>query len=138
MWTPTRHKAYWKPYKNKLTMANRILKINPKDNVLVALQDLAKGEELLYDGQVYILQDNIPAKHKFFMKDMQAGDEIIMYGVLVGKAQYTIPKGGLMTTDNTKHAADPYVFRPYNHHWEAPDISRFAGRTFNGYVRRDG
>ncbi|NGF57427.1 altronate dehydratase [Parapedobacter sp. SGR-10] len=119
-------------------MANRILKINPKDNVLVALQDLAKGEELLYDGQVYILQDNIPAKHKFFMKDMQAGDEIIMYGVLVGKAQYTIPKGGLMTTDNTKHAADPYVFRPYNHHWEAPDISRFAGRTFNGYVRRDG
>lgn len=119
-------------------MANRILKINPKDNVLVALQDLAKGEELLYDGQVYILQDNIPAKHKFFMKDMQAGDEIIMYGVLVGKAQYTIPKGGLMTTDNTKHAADPYVFRPYNHHWEAPDISRFSGRTFNGYVRRDG
>jgi len=119
-------------------MANRILKINPKDNVLVALQDLAKGEELLYDGQVYILQDNIPAKHKFFMKDMQAGDEIIMYGVLVGKAQYTIPKGGLMTTDNTKHAADPYVFRPYNHHWEAPDISRFAGRTFNGYIRRDG
>lgn len=119
-------------------MANRILKINPKDNVLVALQDLTKGEELLYDGQVYILQDDIPAKHKFFIKDMQVGDEIIMYGVLVGKAQYTIPKGGLMTTDNTKHAADPYTFRPYNHHWEAPDISRFARRTFNGYVRKDG
>ena len=119
-------------------MASRILKINPKDNVLVALQDLAKGEEILHDGQIYMLQDDIPAKHKFFMQDMQAGDEIIMYGVLVGKAQYYIPKGGIMTTNNTKHAADPYTFRPYNHYWEAPDISRFAGRTFNGYVRKDG
>lgn len=119
-------------------MASRILKINPKDNVLVALQDLSKGEEVRYDGQVYILQDDIPAKHKFFMQDMHAGDEITMYGVLVGKAQYDIPQGGIMTTDNTKHAADPYCFRPYNHHWEAPDVSRFAGRTFNGYARKDG
>jgi altronate hydrolase len=43
-----------------------------------------------------------------------------------------------MTTDNTKHAADPYCFRPYNYHWEAPDVSRFTGRTFKGYVRKDG
>jgi tagaturonate reductase len=31
--------------------------------------------------------EDIPAKHKFFMQDMQPGDEMIMYGVLVGKAQ---------------------------------------------------
>ena len=34
-----------------------------------------------------------------------------MYGVLVGKAQYDIPQGGWMNTDNTKHAAEPYVYR---------------------------
>lgn len=119
-------------------MTSRILRIHPKDNVLVALQDLSKGEEIEFDGAVYTLQDDISAKHKFFMQNMELGDEIYMYGVLVGKAQHAIPSGGLMSTENTKHAADPYAFRPYNYHWEAPDVSRFAGRTFNGYVRSDG
>lgn len=119
-------------------MASRILKIHPKDNVLVALQDLSKGERIEFEGSVYELQDAIAAKHKFFMQDMQVGSEIYMYGVLVGKAQHDIPRGGLMTTENTKHAADPYTFRPYNYHWEKPDVSRFEGRTFAGYLRSDG
>lgn len=119
-------------------MANRILKIHPKDNVLVALQDLSKGEQIDFGGEVYTLQDDIPAKHKFFMREMHQGDDIYMYGVLVGKTQYTVPQGGVMNTDNTKHAADPYTFRPYQYSWEAPDVSRFEGRTFNGYVRSDG
>ena len=33
---------------------------------------------------------------------MNAGDEVIMYGVLVGKAQNNIPQGGLMTTCQCK------------------------------------
>lgn len=119
-------------------MANRILKIHPKDNVLVALQDLKKGEQIEFEGMIYTLQDDVPAKHKFFMREMHQGDEIYMYGVLVGKTQYTVPQGGIMNTDNTKHAADPFTFRPYHYTWEAPDVSRFAGRTFRGYVRNDG
>ena len=119
-------------------MVTRILKIHPNDNVLVALQDLAKGETIIHDGHEYTLQDDIQAKHKFFMQDMNAGDHIIMYGVLVGKAQHFILKGGLMDTENTKHASDPYEFRPYNYEWHAPDVSKLEGRTFNGYVRNDG
>jgi altronate hydrolase len=61
-----------------------------------------------------------------------------MYGVLVGKAQHFIPKGGLMDTENTKHASEPYEFRPYHYEWHAPDVSKFEGRTFNGYIRNDG
>ncbi|QXU41558.1 UxaA family hydrolase [Pedobacter sp. D749] len=119
-------------------MVTRILKIHPNDNVLVALQNLAKGETVIHDGQEYILQDDIQAKHKFFMQDMNAGDHIIMYGVLVGKAQHFILKGGLMDTENTKHASDPYEFRTYHYEWHAPDVSKFEGRTFNGYIRSDG
>jgi altronate hydrolase len=119
-------------------MVTRILKIHPNDNVLVALQDLAKGETIIHDGQEYTLQDDIKAKHKFFMQDMNVGDHIIMYGVLVGKAQHFILKGGLMDTENTKHASDPYEFRPYHYEWHAPDVSKFEGRTFNGYIRNDG
>ena len=119
-------------------MVTRILKIHPNDNVLVALQDLAKGETIIHDGHEYTLQDDIQAKHKFFMQDMNVGDHIIMYGVLVGKAQHFILKGGLMDTENTKHASDPYEFRPYHYEWHAPDVSKFESRTFNGYIRNDG
>lgn len=119
-------------------MIARTIKIHPKDNVLVALQDLKKGEKIVYDGNEYVLQNDINAKHKFFMQDMNQDDAIIMYGVLVGKAQHFIPKGGLMDTENTYHASEPFEYRPYHYRWEAPDVSKFKNRTFNGYLRSDG
>ncbi|MES2004910.1 MAG: altronate dehydratase family protein [Bacteroidota bacterium] len=116
----------------------KIVQVHPKDNVLVALMDLAKGEAISFNDQSYTLQENIGAKHKFFMQDMQPGDGIIMYGVLVGKAQTALKAGSRMSTENTKHAAEPYAYRPYQYKWEAPDVSKYAGRTFNGYHRSDG
>src|SRR5437667_4718456 len=118
-------------------MKQVILKVHPKDNVLVALTSLSKGAVVTYNGIEYTLQDNVPAKHKFFTNDMNAGDAIIMYGVLVGKAQQFIPRGGLMTTGNTKHAAQPYDYRGVKYEWHAPDVSKFKNRTFNGYHRSD-
>jgi len=119
-------------------MKQTVLKVHPKDNVLVALKNLSKGETVQYDGESYTLADNISAKHKFFVHDMKAGDEVIMYGVLVGKAQSSIPAGGLMTTANIKHAADPFTYRPYHYEWHAPDVSKFKSKSFNGYHRADG
>ncbi|GAB4094023.1 UxaA family hydrolase [Flaviaesturariibacter terrae] len=119
-------------------MSARVLKVHRADNVLVALQDLARCEQVTYEGKSYTLVDDIPAKHKFFMQDMAAGDAVIMYGVLVGKAQYDVPAGARMSTENTKHAADPYDYRGVSYEWKAPDVSKFQGRTFNGYHRPDG
>jgi altronate hydrolase len=119
-------------------MKRNILKVHPKDNVVVALQDLAKGQQVSLDGVDYTVVEDIPAKHKFFENDMKTGDEVIMYGVLVGKAQHDIAKGSRMSTENIKHAAEPYSYRESHYEWQAPDVSKFAGRTFNGYHRSDG
>ncbi|MBK9465899.1 MAG: altronate dehydratase [Chitinophagaceae bacterium] len=119
-------------------MKHTVLKVHPKDNVIVALTNLSKGETISFEGFDYVLQEDIPAKHKFFMQDMKAGDEVIMYGVLVGKAQKDIVKGSRMSTENIKHAAEPYNYRQAKFEWQAPDISKFKGRTFNGYHRSDG
>jgi hypothetical protein len=43
-----------------------------------------------------------------------------------------------MKTTNVKHAAQPYDYRGSNFHWQAPDVSKFVHRTFNGYHRSDG
>lgn len=119
-------------------MKRSVLKVHPDDNVIVALQDLKKGSTVNLNGKVYLLQDDINAKHKFFENDMQSGDSVIMYGVLVGKAQQFISSGGLMTTANVKHAADPFEFKPYHYQWQPPDVSKFKNKTFNGYHRNDG
>jgi altronate hydrolase len=119
-------------------MKQKVLKVHPKDNVIVALTDLKAGETVYHEGVGHILRDDVSAKHKFFTSDMQQGDEVIMYGVLVGKAQTAIPAGGLMTTSNVKHAAMPYDYRGVRYEWQSPDISGFAGRTFKGYHRSDG
>lgn len=121
-----------------MSTKKKILQVHEKDNVLVALVDLAKGEEVSFNGITYTLQDPVPAKHKFFMQDMQPGDAIIMYGVLVGKAQSALKAGNRMSTQNTKHAAEPFAYRPSHYQWQAPDISKYANRTFNGYLRSDG
>jgi altronate hydrolase len=69
----------------------RVLKVHPDDNVLVALTNLTKGETISYNNESYVLQDNISAKHKFTTVDLNPGDNITMYGVLVGKANTPIP-----------------------------------------------
>ena len=119
-------------------MKQKVLKVHPNDNVLVALADLKAGETVHYQGNDYVLVDDIQAKHKFYTADMNVGDEVLMYGTLVGKVQYALKTGTLMTTNNLKHAAAPYQYRPYHYHWQAPDVSKYAGRTFNGYHRSDG
>lgn len=119
-------------------MKHRVLKVHPSDNVLVALTDLAKGEEIAFDGSVYLLQENIKAKHKFSTLDLNAGDEIIMYGVLVGKAQQAIAKGAWINTANVKHASGDFETGERNTNWSVPDVSKYLARTFNGYHRSDG
>ena len=117
---------------------NRILKVHPDDNVLVALSNLSAGESVKHNGSDIILTDNIPAKHKFVISDLNEGDSIIMYGVLVGKAQSTIPRGGLISTTNVKHAVEEYAYKGIQYKWKKPDVSKFINRTFNGYHRTDG
>lgn len=119
-------------------MSQKFLQIHTKDNVLVALTKLNKGDTITWAGMPLQLVDDIPAKHKVAISPLQAGDPVFMYGVLVGKAQQSIPAGGCITTENLKHAAEPFDYHGVQFSWEKPDVSRFTHRTFNGYHRSDG
>jgi altronate hydrolase len=114
------------------------LKIHSNDNVLVALKDLPSGTRISSNGSSFDLAENVSAKHKFFEHDMNAGDDVIMYGTLVGQLQVDVSKGQAMTTSNTKHAAGKYAYRSVQYKWQPPDISQFQHKTFNGYKRSDG
>lgn len=119
-------------------MRRNVLKVHQDDNVLVALVDLKADEIVEYEGKDYKLKEAIPAKHKFFTDDIKVGGSVMMYGTLVGKTQCEVMTGQRMSTENVKHAASPYHYRPFNYQWDAPDVSKFVGRTFDGYHRSDG
>ena len=123
---------------NLMAMKGRVTKVDTKDNLIVALTDLEAGSTIQYNGEEYILPGRIPAKHKFVTKDMEAGEELFMYGVLVGKPVTFIPRGGLVNVFNVKHAAGFYTIGERKTNWHIPDISKFKDKTFMGFHRQDG
>ena len=43
----------------------KVLKVHPADNVLVALTNLSKDDKVHFEGQDYTILEPIKAKHKF-------------------------------------------------------------------------
>jgi len=117
----------------------KVLGLDAKDNVLVALTDLRKGEAVNYLGTEYSLLSDVPAKHKFLTKDVSADGDIIMYGVLVGHALENLRRGDLLSTRNIRHAAASFQeAEGVGPRWTPPNISAWTNRTFLGYHRDDG
>lgn len=123
---------------SKDAKVHRFLQVHSADNVLVALQDLKKGEEISFGGQTISLITDVASKHKFAIKPFGVDEQITMYGVLVGKASKPIALGEALTTGNVYHASSDFVLGERKLNWEKPDTSAFEGRTFNGFHRADG
>ncbi len=119
-------------------MQKKVLKVNPKDNVIVALMDLPAGESVHLDGTDYTILKDIKAKHKFAAVDFEDGDHILMYGVIVGKANQSIKQGEVITTENVKHQSAKVVGKTETLGWNPPNVDKWKDRTFNGYHREDG
>ena len=64
----------------------RFLKINAADNVAVALADLPKGETVDVDGLVVTLREDIARGHKFALRDIAGGENVVKYGYPIGLA----------------------------------------------------
>jgi altronate hydrolase len=116
------------------------LRIHPKDNVFVALTNLSKGDNVEVDANAITLVTDIAAKHKFAMRNFAVGEEIYMYGVVVGKAKNKIVKGEVITTQNIVHETEAYKVpkKSINKNWTAPKSAHFSTQTFLGYYRDNG
>jgi len=118
-------------------MHRSVLQLDSRDNVLIALTDLKGSEGIEFAGHIYTPSKNVAAKHKFAMRSLEVGDDVIMYGVLVGRAVKAIAAGEILTTSNIQHQASAFHEQSDEFHWEPPDVSRLTNRTFLGYRRSD-
>lgn len=62
----------------------KTIRINPADNVAVAIEPLRAGEKISIDGQVITLNNDVPAGHKILLTHLKQGDNIIKYGYPIG------------------------------------------------------
>jgi altronate hydrolase len=116
----------------------KVLQLDPRDNVLIALTDLDLREPIEFAGTKYPLVSTVPAKHKFATQDLPVGSEVIMYGVLVGKTFQPVRKGELLTVGNMRHEAAPYREKAEEYRWVPPDVSQWKDARFLGFRRSDG
>jgi altronate hydrolase len=116
----------------------KVLQLDSRDNVLIALTDLRQGETIEHNAGSFTLFSGVPAKHKFATEDLISGARVTMYGVQVGRTAQPVRRGELLTTANLHHQSDEYREKQHEFHWQAPDVSRWKRRKFMGYARSDG
>ena len=85
-------------------MAKQCVLINIKDNVAIATNDLTKGDKVrVLSGQgaiEVILNNDIPFGHKFAIRQIDQGQQVIKYGEPIGIATKGIMIGDHVHVDN--------------------------------------
>ena len=116
-----------------------IIQINQKDNVAVALRELAEGSSLQVAGTTLQIREAVPRGHKIALKDISEGEEIIKYGNRIGIARCAIPKGSWVHVHNIRTGLGDLNTYSYT-----PDTGSKGGKEqdqelfFQGYRRTDG
>lgn len=101
------------------------IKINPLDNVAVAIHDVVKGTSM------------IPAGHKVALKDMAAGEEVVKYGFPIGHLLSPVAEGELI--DHTNLVTSLEGLMEYTYQPDLAEIKPAAKPAFfKGYRRSDG
>lgn len=114
-----------------------VIKINPKDSVAVALQEIAAGDKINIDGVILTAKNAIPTGHKIALIDMLSGENIIKYGEAIGHATANIMVGEHVHTHNTSTNLAgllEYAYKPRGASLPVIDDQR----TFDGYLRANG
>lgn len=111
---------------------SKLFKINDKDNVAVALEELKKGEII---DNIKLL-DDIPFGHKVLLNDLKNGENIIKYGNPIGHLTIDCKKGEHIHEHNLKTNLSDIIEYTYCEKNEYKP--KKCDVTFNGYLRQDG
>lgn len=118
-------------------METKYLKINPADNVVVAISELKAGETIVVDSVSIVLKEDVPAGHKVTLRDLTEGENIIKYGYPIGHAIAAVEQGCWINENQIKTNLAgllDYTYNPVNVSLDIPQ----KDLTFKGYRRKSG
>lgn len=113
------------------------IKINPIDNVVVAVEAIDKGTIIEVDGDAITVLQDVPAGHKIALKAFAPGEHVIKYGAPIGHARCAIEQGEWVNEKNIKTNLDgllEYTYTPVDTMLHIPQ----SNLTFEGYRRKNG
>ncbi len=120
---------------NLISIDMKYIKINPADNVAVALEDLSKGE--VVEGVV--LSMDIPRGHKIVLEGLKAGENVIKYGFPIGHVTKDAPAGTMVNHECIKTNLEGLLEYKYEPTFGTPSQTKTQpGHTFKGFRRADG
>src|SRR5690554_5446696 len=93
----------------------RIIRIQPADNVAVAVEDIEADAPVTLDGITLLARQVIPRGHKIALADIPTGDNVIKYGYPIGRATAAIAPGEHVHTHNVTTNLDgllEYSYKP--------------------------
>jgi len=79
-----------------------IIQIHPADNVAVALRDIEAGERVEAGDYQVVLPEAVARGHKFALRQIVAGENIVKYGLPIGHALSVIEPGVHIHSQNGK------------------------------------
>ncbi len=124
-----------------MTLVARAVRIHPADDVAVAVQALAAGEDLVVEGERIVLAEDVPAGHKVALHPRAPGQTVIKYGFPIGAATAPIAAGAWVHTHNLKTCLEgmlEYTYEPVGAQHAAPLHASLPAPTFMGYRRPNG
>ncbi|WP_150265966.1 UxaA family hydrolase [Paenibacillus tepidiphilus] len=115
----------------------RLMKMNARDTVAVALRPVTAGEELEISGVKVTARQDIPQGHKIALTNIKTDENVIKYGSPIGHAISDIEAGDWVHTHNVKTnlaGEEEYEYKPELH----PVVYPQRNLTFQGYRRKNG
>ena len=109
------------------------IKINERDNVIIALEDMRKGDIL--EG-VTLLED-VRRGHKIALTDINEKDDIVKYGHVIARATKPIKKGSWVHTHNVKTTLDEEN-RKFTYNPKFSEVKLEEDIKVKAYVRDNG
>lgn len=113
------------------------IKINPLDNVVIALRDFSIGDTIVVDDiQIKVVND-VPKGHKIALKEIRENENIIKYGAPIGHAILPISVGEHIHVQNLKTNLSGAINYTFNQKLNDLNIEN-RDLTFQGYKRNNG
>ena len=112
------------------------LQIHPADNVAVALAPLSAGTGIRLDDVSLTLTEDIPQGHKFALRPIASGEQIIKYGYPIGLAKEEIAPGQWVHIHNIRTGLGDLLSYTYDR--QVTEIAPTEERFFQGFRRKDG
>ena len=94
------------------TAENAVIHLNSADNVAIARVALSPGQDVRVAGRSIPVSEAIPAGHKVAIAAIGAGENVLRYGQVIGRARTRIDPGRHVHTHNVsfKELAFAYEF----------------------------